>query len=53
MLVAQAERFISVIIKGQDPQFLTDGEEGVKALAVCDAARIASNSRKEESVVYS
>ena len=47
----QANAFINVA-KGPRDSRLATGDEGVKALAVCDAARMASASRREETVEY-
>jgi len=51
MFLAQARAFIDACCGVVDRRLAT-GEEGVKALAVCDAARRASNSRREERVEY-
>ena len=51
MFLAQARAFISARCESSNPRLAT-GEEGVKALAVCDAARRASESRREEPVDY-
>ena len=47
----QANAFINAV-KGPRDSRLATGDEGVKALAVCDAARRASASRQEETVEY-
>lgn len=47
----QANAFINAV-KGPRDSRLATGDEGVKALAVCDAARRASASRQEEAVEY-
>ncbi len=49
--VEQLEAFIGAV-KGSSDSRLTTCEEGVKALSVCDAARRASASRKQEAVGY-
>lgn len=46
LLAQQARAFVSA---GSDPR-LADGEDGVRALAVCDAARRSSKSGREEAV---
>lgn len=51
MFLAQDRAFINTICGNPDPRLAT-GEEGVKALAVCDAARRASDNRREEIVEY-
>jgi predicted dehydrogenase len=51
MLDAQARAFLAAT-DGQDPWPLASGLDGMCALAVCDAARRASASRREEKVVY-
>lgn len=54
LFIAQAQAFL----RACDPQLTTrdsrlaTAEDGVKALAVCDAARRASVSRREETVVF-
>lgn len=47
----QANAFINAAQNSRDFRLAT-GDEGVRALAVCDAARRASASRREESVEY-
>lgn len=51
LLIAQARAFINTS-RGIPDGRLATGEEGVKALAVCDAARRASDTRREEPVEY-
>ena len=51
MFLAQARAFINASGSSPDPRLAT-GEDGVKALAVCDAAWRASESRREEPVEY-
>lgn len=47
--LAQSQAVIQALKGHQDPR-LANPEEGIKALAVCDAARRASLSRREEAV---
>ena len=49
MLMEQDCAFLNAVRGVPDPR-LTPGEDGVKALAVCDAARRASATRREEKV---
>jgi predicted dehydrogenase len=51
MLFAQDRAFVETICHPPDPRLAT-GEDGVRALAICDAARIASGSRRDEQVEY-
>ena len=51
MFLAQTAAFIEAAQGGGDSRLAT-GDDGVKALAVCDAARRSSASRREEPVVY-
>lgn len=51
LLEAQTRAFLAAT-DGRDPGPLASGLDGVRALAVCDAARRASASRREEQVVY-
>lgn len=51
MLLAQDLEFIQVCRGGASLRLAT-AEDGVKALAVCDAARRAAESRREEVVEY-
>ena len=51
MVVAQAEAFIQASRGACDPRLAT-ADDGVNALAVCDAARRASESKREERVEY-
>ncbi len=51
MFLAQANAFLNTSRGIVDPRFTT-AEDGVKALAVCDVARRASRSRREERVEY-
>ena len=48
---AQGQAFVNALRGDCDPRMAT-GEDGVRALAVCDAARRASESRREEPVKY-
>jgi predicted dehydrogenase len=52
MYSAQAQAFASAC-RGDSDGPLATGEDGARALAVCDAARIASRDRKETAVNYS
>jgi predicted dehydrogenase len=51
MFLAQACAFVKALRGTCDPRLATS-EEGVKALAVCDAAQRASDHRREEAVDY-
>jgi len=51
MYLAQDQAFVNACL-GSPHLNLASGEDGVKALAVCDAARRASLSRREERVEY-
>ncbi len=51
ILVDQAQAFIEAT-RGGSASWLATGRDGVRALAVCDAARRASESRREEKVDY-
>ncbi len=51
MFAAQARAFLASGLLPSDARLAT-GEEGVSALAVCDAARRASATRREEPVEY-
>lgn len=51
MWLAQARAFVRATC-GMSDERLATGEDGVNALAVCDAARRASDSRAEERVEY-
>ena len=51
MLMAQARAFLDAG-EGQPSDSLATAEDGVKALAVCDAARRASQERREMVVAY-
>ena len=51
MFLVQDRAFIEASHGVDDPRLAT-GEDGVKALSVCDAARRASRNRREEPVVY-
>ena len=48
---AQARSFVEAL-NGRSDSRLATGEEGTKALAICDTARRASPSRKAETVKY-
>ena len=50
MFAAQASAFLEACRDGQDSRLAT-AEDGVRALAVCEAARRASERRREEPVV--
>jgi len=49
MFTAQARAFLSAIRGAHEPRLATD-TDGLKALAVCDAARRSSETRREEPV---
>jgi len=51
MVLEQARAFLQAERDGGDPR-LACAEDGVRALAVCDAARRAEASRREEAVIY-
>ena len=51
MFAAQARAFLDATTNQSDPRLAT-GNDGLKALAVCDAARRASARRREEAVEY-
>lgn len=51
MLLAQDQAFVCAGRAAPDSR-LASSEDGVRALAICDAARHASDSRREEPVVY-
>lgn len=51
MFLEQARAFIDACQGLRNPRLAT-GEDGVKALAVCDAGRRASESRREEHIDY-
>ena len=51
MYLAQDLAFVRAVQGTTDPRSAT-GEDGVRALAICDAARRSSESRAEESVRY-
>ena len=51
MVLAQAEAFIRANRGMSDPRLATP-DDGVNALAICDAARRASASKREERVEY-
>ncbi len=51
MLLAQSLAFMNAV-QGTDDPLLATGWDGVRALAVCDAARRASESRHDEKVEY-
>jgi ATP-dependent Zn protease len=51
MFLAQMEVFVAAIT-GLPGKTSASLEDGVNALAVCDAARLASDSRHEEPVEY-
>lgn len=51
MFAAQIGALVDSLSEEHDPRLAT-GADGVKALAVCDAARLSSASRREEIVAY-
>jgi len=51
MLLEQDIAFVDACL-GQADDRLTTCKEGVKSLAICDAARRASSSHREEAIVY-
>lgn len=51
LFAAQTRAFLDVVRGGPDPRLATSAD-GVRALAVCDAARRASVSKREEAVWY-
>jgi len=51
MFIAQARAFIDARRGALDPRLAT-ADEGMRALAVCDAARAASRARAEVPVIY-
>jgi hypothetical protein len=51
MFLSQTLAFIETARGTDDPRLAT-ADDGVNALAVCDAARLASDSRREEKVAY-
>lgn len=51
MFLKQARAWLVSIEGPVDPQLAT-AEDGVRALAVCDAARLSSETRREETVFY-
>ncbi len=51
MYLAQARAFVDAASGDLDPRLATGGD-GVRAMAVCDAARRASDTRHEERVAY-
>ena len=51
MLTAQTKAFLASAQGGHD-QGLASGDDGVKALAICDAARRSAQTRREEPVNY-
>lgn len=51
MFTAQCSAFIAAAPGAVNPRLAT-ADDGIKALAICDAARIASESRREEMVAY-
>jgi predicted dehydrogenase len=51
LFLAQDLAFTNSARYSADPRLAT-GDDGVKALAVCDTARMASESRREELVTY-
>ena len=51
IMLAQARAFLDTRSGKSDPRMAT-GRDGVMALAVCDAARRSTESRREEQVGY-
>lgn len=51
MLVVQADAFLCATAGAADPR-LASGQDGVRALAVCDAAREASETTRQVAVSY-
>lgn len=51
LFLGQVRAFVAASQGTQDPRLATV-DEGIKALAVCDAARLASERRREEPVHY-
>ena len=51
MYAAQAQAVVHTVLGRRDPRTAT-AEDGVRALAVCDAARLASERRHEMKVEY-
>tara|TARA_Y100000588_G_scaffold395323_2_gene523397 strand:- start:1610 stop:2590 length:981 start_codon:yes stop_codon:yes gene_type:complete len=51
LFCSQAYAFTNAMLGVRDPH-LASGSDGVKAMAVCDAARQASEKRIEQTVVY-
>jgi predicted dehydrogenase len=51
MLLSQSEAFVAAV-RGGDDGLLATGADGVRVLAVCDAARRASENRRAEKVDY-
>ena len=51
MYLAQAQAFVNSHLGMCDPRLAT-GQDGVNALAVCDAARRSSDNGREEEVIY-
>jgi predicted dehydrogenase len=52
MLLAQAAAFLSSPGAGRADARLATGDDGCRALAICDAARRASETKQEEAVIY-
>jgi predicted dehydrogenase len=51
LIAAQVRAFMNQSTNGCDPR-LADGMQGLKALSICEAAQRASDSRREEPVLY-
>ena len=51
LFIAQAQAFVGALRGGCDAK-LASGSDGVRALAICDAARRSSDERREVDVVY-
>ena len=51
MFAAQIGALVDYI-NGEPDSRMATGVDGVKALAICDAARLSSTSRREEVVIY-
>jgi predicted dehydrogenase len=52
LFAAQAQAFVGAL-RGDGDARLASGADGVRGLAICDAARRSSATRREEPVVYS
>ena len=52
MYADQLKEFQHAVVSGKRPAHLATGEEGFRALAICDAARLSSKHRRETKVRY-